>query len=73
MILTVSAVGSGCLSYKWKKNGEDITQPDFTGISTPTLKISSFMAEHQGSYTCTVSDGQKFVESNPAELKLSKH
>ena len=75
MILSVSAVGSGSLSYQWKKNGKDITrdQPDFTETDTPNLKISSLKPKHQGSYTCTVSDGQKFVESNPAELKLSKY
>ena len=75
VILSVSAVGSGSLSYQWKKNGEDITrdQPDFSGTDTSNLKISSFMPENQGSYTCIVSDGQTFVESNPAELKLSKH
>ena len=70
--LSVSAVGSGSLSYHWKKNGKDLTQTDFTGTDTPTLKISSFMPEHEGSYKCVVSDGQKFVESHPAELKISK-
>ena len=75
MILSVSAIGSGSLSYQWKNSGKDITrdQPDFSETDTPNLKISSFMPEHQGSYTCIVSDGQMFVESNPAELKLSKH
>ena len=73
MTLSVSAVGSGSLSYQWKKNKEDVTQPDYTGTDTPTLKISSFVNEHQGSYSCIVSNGQKSVESKLAELMLSKY
>ena len=48
--MSVSAVGSGSLSYQWKKEGNDITQSEFTGINTSYLKISSFKAhKHQGS------------------------
>ena len=73
MILSVSAVGSGFLSYQWKKNGKYITQSEFNGTNTPTLKINSFKSEHQGSYKCIVNNGQKVVESNPAELNISKY
>ena len=68
----VSAVGSGHLSYKWKKNGEDITDPNFTGIDTHTLNISCFSSKFQGEYICKVKDDHKTIKSNPAKLELSK-
>ena len=68
----VSAVGSGPLSYKWKKDREDITDPNFTGIDAHTLNISCFSSKFQGEYICEVKDDHKTIKSNPAKLELSK-
>ena len=70
--LCVSAVGSGHLSYKWKKDGEDITDPNCTGIDTHTLNISYFSSKFQGEYICKVKNDHKTIKSNPAKLELSK-
>ena len=70
VVLSVSAIGSEPLHYKWKKNGEDITDPECTGINTPTLTIGSFSRYQQGNYFCIVNNSQKTVETEPANLAL---
>ena len=71
--LRMSAIGSGQLSYNWKKNGQDITDSDnCTGTDTAALTITSFTEENQGQYTCIVKNHIKTVESRPTKLKLSK-
>ena len=70
MVLSVSAIGSEPLYYKWKKNGEGITDPECTGANTPTLTIDSFSNEHQGMYSCIVNNKQASIESNSANLSL---
>ena len=70
--INVSAVGSGHLSYKWKKDGKDITNPNCTGINTPVLTITSFSYEAQGEYACEVKNDHKTIKSNFAKLELSK-
>lgn len=70
--LRVSAVGSGYLTYQWKKDGKPIRD---SGTCESTLTIPSFGYQHQGIYTCKVSDGlhQKPIESTSANLRLSKY
>ena len=58
-------MGSGYFSYKWLKDGKIIAY-------SPSLTINSFLPEHQGSYVCVVNDSHVSVESNPAQLTLSK-
>ena len=72
MTLSVTAVGAKPPCYKWRRNGQDITHPKYSGIDTPTLTISCFSPEHEGNYTCIVSDGNEVFESAPAKLKLGK-
>ena len=72
MTLSVTAVGEGTLCYKWKRNGNDVTQSKCTGIHTATLSISCFSLEHEGKYTCVVSNHEEATESEPAELLLGK-
>ena len=71
--LSVSAIGPGPLTYKWKKDGVDIIDKDCTGVNEQTLIISSFSLQHEGKYTCEVKSNQKLVKSNPAKLELSKY
>ena len=72
MTLSVTAVGAKPPCYKWRRNGQDITHPKCSGIDTSTLTISCFSSEHEGNYTCIVSDGKEVLESAPAKLKLGK-
>lgn len=72
--LSVVAVGSQPLRYWWKKNRQHISDTKhYSGMNTPSLTIMSFLPEHQGGYTCVVSDGQVSRESDLADLKLSKY
>ena len=70
MVLSISAVGSEPLYYKWKKNGEDITDPECTGVNTPILTIGSFSRHHQGNFICIVNNEQMSDKSDPANLAL---
>ena len=70
--LSVSAIGPEPLTYKWKKDGEDITDPNCSGMNTPVLTITSFSYETQGKYTCEVKNDHKTITSNSAKLELSK-
>lgn len=72
--LSVNAAGPGIkpFRYKWKRNGQDITNPKCSGVDTPTLSIDEFSSEHEGDYTCIVSDDEDNIESLSAELKLGK-
>ena len=72
VVLSVSAVGLDPLRYRWKKNGEDITDDDITGTNTQTLNIHSFSQIHQGYYSCTVSSSQQSIQSEAANLTLGK-
>ena len=72
MTLHVSAVGSGQLSYQWKKDGRDITDPNCSGINTEDLVINSFSEINQGRYVCIVKSDNRTIQSNPAKLELSK-
>ena len=71
--LCVSAVGSGQLSYKWNKDGQEITDQDYcSGIDTASLTITSFSDHNQGNYMCIVNSDSTFIQSNSAKLELSE-
>ena len=70
--LTVSAIGPGPLSYKWKRDGADIDDEDYTGVDEVILTIRSFSIKHEGKYTCEVKHDEMFIESETAKLELSK-
>ncbi len=67
--LTVSANGSGTLSYQWKKDGVDI----------PGQTSDSYMPTRSGSYTCVVSNKEDAshsptsVESNAAIIVIKSN
>ena len=71
--LSVSAIGAGPLSYKWKRNGVDIVDQDCIGVNESILTIGSFKPEHVGDYSCEVEHDQISIGSNIAKLELSKY
>ena len=73
VMLSVHATGDKPLRYKWKRNGQDITNPKCSGVDTSALSIVHFSPEHEGDYTCVVSDDEENIESISAELKLGKY
>ena len=70
VVLSVVAVGAEPLHYKWKKNGEDITDPECTGTNLSTLTIHSFSDVHEGNYSCTIGNNEQCIHSEPANLAL---
>ena len=68
----MSAIGPGPLSYKWKKDGVDINDQDYTGIDEANLIIRSFSLKHEGNYSCEIKYNEKSMESKSAKLELSK-
>ena len=70
MSLSVLAIGAGSLHYQWKKDGQNITDPDCIGVDTSNLRITSFSNAHVGMYTCTIKDDQMSEESHSAQLNL---
>ena len=69
---TVTATGGEDLKYKWKRNGVDLNPPPagVSGESTNTLKIQNVKKNHEGTYTCIVSNTAGGVTSNPAQLTV---
>ena len=73
--LSVSATGAGTLYYKWLKDGEQISihkNLNIHGVNTPSLCIRHFLAQHEGSYKCVVSNKYGSVDSNTVQLKCLK-
>ena len=70
--LTVSAIGPGPLTYRWRRGRAVIDDEDCTGVDEATLTIRSFSQRHEGDYSCHVYCNENSVESHPAKLELSK-
>ena len=68
---TVTADGLSTLSYKWQKDGADITDPNAHGVTTSTLTLSNVTVAMQGNYTVTVTDSAAPLTSNPAFLTVN--
>ena len=71
--LSISAVGSGHLSYQWKKDKREITGPKCSGTNGPTLTINEFSTDDQGEYMCVIKDSHKTISSNSANVALGKY
>ena len=65
---SVVADGATALSYKWQKDGADITDPNAYGVNTSTLTLSNVTTAMMGSYTLTVTDSAGSLTSDPAYL-----
>lgn len=62
---SVTAIGSGTLTYQWQVNGTNIT--DATGR---TYSITNVQIVHEGVYTVVVSDDSGSASSLPATLQV---
>ena len=73
--LCVSATGASTLYYKWLKDGEQIPihkNLNIHGVNTPSLCIRHFLAQHEGSYRCEISNKYGSVDSISVQLKCLK-
>lgn len=72
-VLTVEARGSGCLSYRWQKDGADISEGErFSGVGTAALSVTGALPEDTGSYRCLVSNPYGSELSDPASLSIRR-
>jgi parallel beta-helix repeat protein len=63
----VAAIGSGTLTYQWKRNGTAISGATASAYTTPATKVSDSGAQ----FTVTVTNGSGNVTSNPASLTVN--
>ncbi|MDP4275538.1 MAG: immunoglobulin domain-containing protein, partial [Bacteroidota bacterium] len=69
---TVTATGSGTLTYQWKKDGINLTDGgNISGSTTSTLTDSNVVTSDAGNYTCTVTGTCSSATSNPAKLSVN--
>ncbi len=69
--LSVSASGSGTLTYRWQRSGIDLSDGGHvSGAATPTLTISGTDRTDEASYRCIVTDSNGPVTSYSAGLWL---
>ncbi len=64
--LSVSAVGSGTLSYQWRKNGVDIT-----GANAATFSIDTVTASDDASYDVVVTSEYGTITSDAATVVVN--
>ena len=73
VIFNVAATGAGTLHYQWMQDegvilGDKLNSYD--GADTPTLHITSFSLEHEGTYMCMVkNEHSDILHSSAADLK----
>lgn len=65
--LSVSASGSGTISYKWRKDGNDIN-----GANQSTYTINNATSSDAGTYTCIVSNGWGSLTTNDAIITVKQ-
>lgn len=69
LVLTVAAAGSMPLTYRWRKDGMDLTDGGgYGGVTTSMLSITGANKAHAGLYSCLVTNALGSVSSNQAEL-----
>jgi hypothetical protein len=68
---SVVADGLTALSYKWQKDGADITDPNAHGATTSTLTLSNVNVGMMGYYNVTVTDQAGPLTSDPAYLTVT--
>jgi len=61
---TVVATGSGTLTYRWRRNGSNLSDGgNISGATTPTLTINPTLAGSPGTYTVRVTNNWGSVTS----------
>jgi len=68
---SVTASGSGTLSYQWQKNQVNLTNGGhYSGVTTATLTVSNADSGDVANYRCNVTDVNGTTPSNEAALTL---
>jgi len=70
---TVTAVGTAPISYQWQKNQVNLSNGGhYTGVTTPTLTVSSVNASDEANYRCVVTNNYGSTNSNSASLTVAE-
>ena len=68
---TVSAAGAGTVSYRWQKNGSNLSNGGhYSGVTTATLTVSNASSADVADYRCVVTADCGSVTSSTASLSL---
>ena len=71
---SVTATGTAPLSYRWQKDGGNLTDGgSIAGATTATLTITGVMESGEGGYRCVVTNSLGTATSNTAVLTICKH
>jgi uncharacterized repeat protein (TIGR01451 family) len=69
--LGVTAIGTGLLSYRWKKNQIELAESQrILGVSTSQLTITNVQSKDAGAYCVVVSNANETVTSQVANLQV---
>lgn len=70
--LSVTATGSGTLTYSWRKNGTAVSNGSvFSGQGTSTLTITNPATTDAGSYTVVVSNSCSSITSSAVSVTVN--
>ena len=70
--LSIAATGEGALSYRWRKNGVDLSDTGpYSGTGTATLRISNVSMADAADYQCLATADCGSVLSNTATLTVN--
>ena len=72
---SVKVSGSDPLKYQWQRDGVKLEDANgFSGTNTSTLTVARVSKpEHEGEYTCMVSNGCGEATSNAATLTVGNY
>lgn len=74
VVFTVGAVGNGPLTYRWQKDGGDLSNGGrVAGADTAALTLTGVQEADEGVYRCVVSNTHETVSSAGARLALWRH
>lgn len=68
--IEMGVVGTGTISYQWRRNGINISPAGNPSASSATLTIPLITSGSAGTYTCAVSNGCLSFTSAPAILTV---
>ncbi len=69
---SVTATGTGTLTYSWKKNGILLVDGgNVSGATTATLTLINVSSSDANSYTCDITDDNGGVSSNSSTLAVN--
>ena len=74
LAISITATGTEPLKYQWQRDGVELEEGNgFTGTNTSTLTVARVSKpEHEGEYTCVVSNGAGEAMSNAATVTVGK-